>query len=237
MKIDDLHIWCLNLIDAIERHDVMLNEFDKIGIKDKVQFYYNTNLPIYNLFGQIIPTFQTNWYQQLNNICEQLYGRVLSCAIGWYNIMKISYIKGYEYIMCFEDDVQININEDEFKDILNKIPEDFDVVKLLYPASNYGNEIISPDKINDVLPKYNINDQNIFDSYEMLKCNAWFIINRKTMKIWIDVMENYKTFTFADGVIENKNLKFYNIRYRVGQLFNIDSLITKIKPNINVKVK
>ena len=116
----------------------------------------------------------------------------------FYQIIKTSYLKGYEHILIFEDDFSL-IKEEILELYFDKIPQDWDILQLSYLFNEYQ---------YDCNKLFNSEDLWIKKHFGAWSNNG-LGLSRKGMKYWIDFID--KEFVAADiPTHESKNnIKWY----------------------------
>lgn len=56
----------------------------------------------------------------------------LGCAHSHRNVLRLAKERGYQSVLIFEDDFEFLISRETFDEILNNLPDDYDVVMLSY---------------------------------------------------------------------------------------------------------
>lgn len=227
MILDDFHLWCLHCEDHIERKGHIRQEFNNLGVLDKVEFYYTTKGDWLSKVAESIPTIHTAYYNkyQINN--PNIYGNVLSCLIGWYNIMKISLIRNYKYIMCFEDDIKFLINRQQLDNILLYLPKDFDIIKMYHSCEllYIKDGCAYVDYNLKEIPIYNNEVDNLFTKNKCVINNCWFIYSQKAIKKYIENINKYINIADRNINYTDDDLNWYYNNY---QFCNMEKLRSSI---------
>ncbi|MEG1142328.1 MAG: glycosyltransferase family 25 protein [Clostridia bacterium] len=174
-------IYCINLITRPDRKKFAQKQFKELGLK--VEFY--EAFP-YDFSSKIIDTLNKEkiWYFNKPN--------EFGCFMSHYNILKKSYIKGYEKILILEDDICFHKNfNEEIKKYIYNIPLNWEVMRL------YG--ICLTDKLEGI--KSNEYWGNYYNTWSTL-CYG---INRKGMKYLLHIFDEYPCIA---------DLPFYKSKYK-----------------------
>ena len=202
MKLPFEKIYCLHILDAKERYDSVIKECEQIELENEVNFWYTCKKPINLTIGNNIDTLRTDYYNKKAEINEYTYGTVFDCAYNHYSIIKQAYMRGINSILIFEDDILFN-NIRVLKDIINNIPNDYDVLKFHNHVYDKRNLIVNNCffELIDNPDKY----------YHSTLCYA---LSRKGMEAVINEYES--NFAAADVVLNNitsnKDIKFYVLK-------------------------
>jgi GR25 family glycosyltransferase involved in LPS biosynthesis len=207
MKLPFEKIYCLHLAEAKDRYTNVLKEIEKINLENEVDFWYTTKKPINLVIGNNINTLHTSFYDKTANINEYAYGAVFDCAYNHYSIIKQAYVRGINSILIFEDDFKFK-DIDILNDIVDDIPNDYDVIKFYNHCYNKDNII------NDNIYFELLDENNYKPYYRSTLCYA---LSRNGMKAIIDEYEN--KFGISDIVLDtlrtNKDIKFYVLKQNV----------------------
>jgi GR25 family glycosyltransferase involved in LPS biosynthesis len=194
MEIDK--IICLSLTEREDRRNFMKQQFEKLGLLDKVYFKYTCHIPFENeMAAYLAHNYNFSKTQDIDNINWFSKGSVFNCCREWYSIMKNCYDLGYKNVLGFEDDVLIK-DFDKFKKYLENIPENFDLIRfgvtnpIKSDLKEFGNDYYY--KIEANHPYYN-------DKFGGLMC---CLFNRKIMDFFIDFI-NKNGYVSADHPIMN----------------------------------
>lgn len=139
-------------------------------------------------------------------------GNELNLTREFYTIIKVSYLKGYDHILIFEDDFNL-MKLDKLNEFCDNFPEDFDIIQfgiLPNPDTYDYSKILK----SYLCKKYFIKMD--FGAYG----NCGLALSRKGMKYFIDSID--KEFNAADipifedtnkisfyGKVKNTNLNHY----------------------------
>ena len=128
-------------------------------------------------------------------------GSEFNLTRNFYNIIKTSYLRGFEHILIFEDDFSLMKN-DILNDFIEHIPEDFDIIQfsLLFKKDMYN--------IDDYQKEYE-NGKYFFKAPFGAWSNNGLALSRKGMKYFIDKID--EEFVAADYVAfeSSNNYDFY----------------------------
>lgn len=194
MKLPFDKIYCLHLAESPERLDSSKEEFTKMGIYDDVDYWWTCRHPYTKEIHDFLVSIE---HFRINAINAP---NAYNCSRNWYEIIKTSYLRGFEHILCIED---------EFKTFMKKIPNDYDIIRFGY--------------LNDNV--FNNNECFYIQDYDkFIYGTQMFALNRNGMKYYIDYMDEY--FGAADfplGCIDYITVKgitnyftsknFYDLKY------------------------
>lgn len=171
MNIPVDKIYCIQYLEAPERREYMIDQFKRLDILDKVEFYNAIN------FKKIFPE---NILNNLNkDICSF---PIMGCAISHYSVIKTAYALNYKSILVLEDDISFLKDENILQEYFNNIPNDWDYIKFIVPI--------------DKTIKYNLPTAKHFLNFRDLNiisapCAGAYMINRKAMKLYINYQESH----------------------------------------------
>ena len=226
MTINDFHLWCLNCVDHQERTKFITNEFNKLQILSDVEFYYAAENNLFIELSNHVQTIHTPYYDRLKKYKSGLYGNVLSCLINWYNIMKISLIRNYDYIMCFEDDIKFCIDRNKLDYILKNLPEDFDIIKFWHSEINEfknGNYHVGNIKFNN-MQQYNYQN-NLWTNKSSIPGNCWFAYSKKAIIRWLNNYDKYIRVADRNIYYYDNDLNWYYNNYKLCEVNTFKSTI------------
>ena len=204
MKLPFDKIYCLHITERQDRFEFSKEEFIKMGIYDDVDYWWTCHHP----YTKEIHSFLLN-----NNIfrTDNPYNResAYNCARNWYEVIKTSYLRGYEHILCIEDDIKFNISKEDFEKFMKRIPDNYEVIRFGYLDGHIF-------KNNECF--------YIQDYSKFIYGNQMFALNRSGMKYYIDYMdEHYGEADFPFACIDYIKLKgittyfasknFYDVNY------------------------
>jgi GR25 family glycosyltransferase involved in LPS biosynthesis len=202
MKLPFEKIYCLHILEAKERYGSVIEECNKIELENEVNFWYTCKKPINLTIGNNIESLHDSYYNRKAETNEYTYGAVFDCAYNHYSIIKQAYMRGINSILIFEDDILFN-KISVLKNIIDNIPNDYDVLKFY----------------NTVYDKKNVIVNNVFfqlidnpDKY----CNSTlcYALSRKGMEAVINEYES--NLVAADialnNITSNKDIKFYVLK-------------------------
>lgn len=170
MDISKLKIYCLHCVEDVCRYDNIIKQFNKLDLN--VQMWETCRQPHMDILytGIIL----SNNYE---NICKY---NEYNCLREHYTIIKTSYLKGYENILIFEDDIFLLNDKSLFIDFINNIPDDYDICRLGGFCNNDHPELNESFK------------SGLY--WKKLDFGVWgtqgFILSRKGMKYFIDYIDN-----------------------------------------------
>ena len=216
--------WCLHSFNQY-RYFFINNLFKEQKLN--VEFYYNDCPPYLDLIN-IPDNVRTPYYEKFYKKNKNIYKNIISCFIGHYNIINISYKRGYKNIIVFEDDLTLLKNV-QLRNVINSIPLDADYVNFYAPCYH-----------NNFLLIENNNNEFTFNKItkELLKkkciCgNVMYFMNRKAMKYYLDYANEQKIFIadlYNQYFIDN-NINCYLLKNQIIKPYNHKSLITNIMQN------
>lgn len=128
MKLNDIkQLICLHYLPASDREPIIKETVEKLGI-DCVEIYESIPLPYFDQFAKF------HRLKILKNInkTESYYDKVgvFNCSLSWYSIFKkLQYRSSQQDIyLLIEDDIIIK-NIDLLKEILEELPDNFDIAR------------------------------------------------------------------------------------------------------------
>ena len=203
MKLPFDKIYCLHLAESSERLNSSKKEFFEIGIYDYVDYWWTCLHP----YTKEIHDFLSYTNRFRNRV---YYANNYNCTRNWYEIIKTSYLRGYEHILCFEDDIKFNVTKEEFEKYMKEIPNDYDIIRFGYTDKNNTFE----------------NNESLYveDYGHFIYGAEMFALSKNGMKYYIDYMdEHFGAADFPFGCVDYITLKgiknyfasknFYNIKY------------------------
>lgn len=139
-------IYCLSLSDVQERQSMMKKSLSEYFPQDDVKFWETVHKPLINnriaqaiidseLAGQNnykTPYIETEYYKRQKEFPDQqknIMGTIFDCAFNVYSILKVSEALGHDHICIFEDDFRFIREKDVFYNYLDKMPEDYDLIR------------------------------------------------------------------------------------------------------------
>jgi GR25 family glycosyltransferase involved in LPS biosynthesis len=136
MTIKDFDaIYVIHLSDRPDRLKVILPEFEKIGLRDKIDIRWTCRKNVYKRMADVLPEISISHRYKGNKAIQ---GGVIGCTLNHYDLIKTSYERGFENIMIFEDDIKFNCDEDIFKLIISHIPQYYKICMLGWVGCNEG---------------------------------------------------------------------------------------------------
>jgi GR25 family glycosyltransferase involved in LPS biosynthesis len=205
LKLPFEKIYCLHLSESKNRYNEVLKEFKKINLVNEVDFWYTCKKPINENIGNSIQSLHDKYYNKLMKNNKYIYGAVFDCSYNHYSIIKQSYIRGFDSILIIEDDIHFNDNIELLNNIINNIPNDYDVLKF-YNTKCLVNDNKASDDYFELL-----NENNYKNYYHSTLCYA---LSRKGMET---IIKEYETdFVASDIALNkirlNKDIKFYVLK-------------------------
>lgn len=186
--------YCLHLSEASDRYENLINEFNNLGIKDKVEIWWTSKKPINIVIGNNIESLKTEYYERLYKQNKNIYSRVFDCAYNHYSIIKQAYERGLNNILIIEDDIYFNKNKNIINNIFNIMPNNYKMIRF-YTTYNY----FETNKNNNKEISYITRDDEYF--YEMCNSSLCYALSNEGMKIVIDEYE--KCFQQPDVILNN----------------------------------
>lgn len=230
-KFDQIYI--IHLADNHERYEHCNKEFTRMSI-NKFTFFncctHEIDLSIGNFLRDQLKTDYYDLYVYPNN--KKLYKALYNVVTNHYNVIKTSYQLGYNYILIFEDDVTFNHDSEYFKNIMNNIPQDFDILKL---KSGQGDDPKYQDRLKDDYEFKNVFTKVDANTDELLGISAeGYALSRKGMEIIINELDECLCSfdTVFPKIIQNYQNGKYDINIYINnydiisQNSNIQSLTT-----------
>ena len=189
MRVKDFDkVYVIHLSDRPDRLKVIIPEFSKVGLLDKLDIRWTCRKNVYKRMAPAIPELNIGIYK---NSIERQAG-VIGCTLNHYELIKTSYERGFEHIMIFENDIKFNCDEKMFNLIISKIPDDYKICMLGYTGCD------DPDRVQEEL-----NEDTVY--YSKITGPTWwahgayaYCISREGMKEVIDIFENDNYFTCFD---------------------------------------
>lgn len=116
-------VFCLNLCERSDRRDFMKQQFERLGILDQITWHeaVKHSFGDGNIISKALGMSGIGW---LNNDNEY------NCAREHYTIIKSSYLNGCDHILILEDDISLLNNKELFREMINLIPRDYDILRL-----------------------------------------------------------------------------------------------------------
>lgn len=186
--------YCLHLSEASDRYDILMNELDNLGIKDKVEIWWTSKKPINTFIGNNIESLKTEYYENLYKHNENVYCGVFDCSYNHYSIIKQAYERGLNNILIIEDDIYFNKDKNIINNIFNIIPDNYKMIRF-YTTCNYF-ENTENNKDNKEISYITRDDEHF---YEMCNSTLCYALSNEGMKIVIDEYE--KSFRPADVIL------------------------------------
>ena len=187
MNINDFKIMCIHLIGtevSNERFKYTNQSFKNMGILNFVDYYKCVRSLHDDHMIEIYKTLRNGYYDSLYLTNKNVYGNVYNELRNYYYAIKKTYIEGYKYLMIFEDDIIYEKDNLYFNNMINNIPDDFDICKL----TCWGNYNLRYNLTNSN-NWFSIYNDNIEPGY-LLGGHCW-CINRSTMELLINEIDYY----------------------------------------------
>lgn len=112
-------VLCLHCLEDTERYEHITKELDKVGLLSKCYISEFTKLPLNKKIGNMLTELHTPYY---NSFKHNVYGAVFSCMYNWLQLISWAYKKGYQHILCIEDDITFQCDKEELNTYINSIP-------------------------------------------------------------------------------------------------------------------
>jgi len=184
-------IYVLSLITNKDRQEFIKYQFNKLNLD--FEFIYGTDFYNFKNIDLIKSQTEDNYYL--------LHCRDFGCTLTHYNAVMQAYHLGYNNILIFEDDVCLNKDVNLLEDMFNNIPKKADFITY-DPRTNKKNILYQI--INNII-KYK-NDKYFECNVSTYGGAAFAIMNRKTMKIYLDAQHNaFKMSDCVDYFFDNIN--------------------------------
>lgn len=173
---------CINFNEFNVRRELMEFELKRVGLLDSPVFewMFTFNGPYEKLFTQMLKDTGTH-----------LTSARVSCILGHLNALKKAYYSGCKRLLIIEDDERFLKKLDRIEQILDKLPEDYDLVYLDKFINGYNivNKLMKT-------PQNNIN-QEFIDIHDALVHNAGcYVLNRTGMQLLISITDTGTFNTF-----------------------------------------
>lgn len=177
-----------------ERTDSAEQQLSKIGVYqlDNFQFWFTTHFH----FPNYIKVFFSRQ-------------RDSKFSIKWnvFQICKISYLLGMDYIALVEDDICfLDDKIEKVKEILNNIPDDFDICRICYLGDINSDQYDSDNIVNKHFIK--VDNNHSYQRYG----NQLTLLSRKGMKYY---------FEFHDGNFKDNDWAFYEVKECLNSKLNV----------------
>lgn len=211
MKLPFEKIYCLHLVECDSRLEKSKNEFKKMEIYDDVEYRFTCKHPYVKEIAYFLKeNGKYYWFGSGD-------GRSYNCTRNWYEIIKTSYLLGYESILCIEDDITFDMPKDVFFHIMNNIPNDYDVIRFGY---------------TDLFCNFKFDKDNCFvENYYFKFWGAqMFALSRKGMKYYIDFLDKYYGVAdyplFSTDIMNEYGIKnYFSTRNFYTIMNDLDSII------------
>jgi len=213
--------YCIHCLEYKDRLKQSQDTFKKLGIFDKVIYWYTCKRPISNFCGNKLLTLHSQYYDQVRGWNLNVYGGVFNCALEHYTLIKTAYLRGLEHILIFEDDIYSNIGKEEFDLIMSYLPEDYDFI-------SFNNDAHFDDKATS---KYIEEKGSPFQKHSIryapfINSTCCYALSRKGMKFYIDF--NDRSFSYSDKFwmhIDKSKYNLYEISSKIFQPRSNKSII------------
>lgn len=174
-------IFVIHCLKDKNRLQLIKNKLAYLGLK--YEFMYS--IPLTEIFNNTQNFIVTHNIHTNENIIDTRHPRYWSMAFAHYMCVYQAYELNMKKLLIIEDDVVINKDKDLMFRYLNDIPNDADFIRYGYMSYKYELKQLF-DNTSDLFYKDNINDDNLYYGNQ---CYA--LMNRKTMKIYLDSCNYY----------------------------------------------
>lgn len=184
--------------------DLFVNEFDSNFINVKYSFNSSLFRDLYT------------YYLAKNTNLEYLDDHSLNITIWHYLIVKEAYELGYKHILIIEDDINFLKNTNYIANVLNSLPENYDICQL-HKGFVYMNSIdLKVNKHNDYYLNYNNQIDSNFYDYIIPVSSACNCFSNNGMKKFLDIFENLETcISHIPLVCDTYYVKLKDINYYI----------------------
>ena len=179
-------IWCINYIPYKNRKDAIWKEFERIGISNHKNFMWNYTFdsPLFDIGMKVLESNPR--FGRLSTKTE------LKCWAGHYSCIKKSLAFGDNRILIIEDDSRFLNDVGLIYDILENMPENYDIVMFDY--------FVNVDvKTYESYRKRKINE--FYSEYDNLNSTGCYSLSINALKSFADAYETY--ITVSDGYISD----------------------------------
>lgn len=204
-------IYCLHLADAHSRYLTSQYAFEKVGILDQVEYWWTVKRPFISKCIDKFPNLKNWYYDCYIDKKPSVYNNVFNCAYEHYTMIKQSYIRGFESIMIFEDDIYIHVDKENFENVMNSIPKDYDVIQFFdtfrWDWNQFNNVFFGENK--------GITSFIKLDTGKMKLSTIAYALSRRAMKEIIDMYDKFGLL-IADKIfekIDTSKLNYYVPEY------------------------
>lgn len=212
-------IFCLHLVEANERYINCINEFNKYkNLFNDITYIY-TCKNVYSENLKQSPFIDDEIHKQTLIKCRL--PQLFNVSYHHYEIIKTSYLLGYNYILVFEDDIQFINNPNLIYNTFTNLPDDWDLIKFWDTESLIDINWYSKDNSNiqEYIPIYNFGHGMV--------CYA---LSKNGMKQMIELYDSQKCIVDTVNIVKSVTsnlIKAYRLKYQI--------LNTNIfKSNINI---
>jgi GR25 family glycosyltransferase involved in LPS biosynthesis len=187
-------VFCLNLCERTDRRAFMESQFENLGILDQITWHEVVKHPHGNLIAKAFrDSGGSGWLNQENEY---------SCTREHYTMIKSSYLKGYDHILIFEDDISLLNDKDIFEKLISSIPENYDILRL---CAYWDNKYVS--KLSESKLGWNLD-------YSCFLGTSGYALNREGMRYLIDYIDSYLEsadfLLFRTDRIVSSGLRMFN---------------------------
>jgi len=181
-------IYCLHLAENQERYHHCLKEYKRLGIENKINFWWTCRHEISKKIGQFLTELHNEDYNRLDNLID-IYAGVFNCVFEHYSIIKTSYYRGFNNILILEDDLEFIDNIKLIENTFMNLPRDYDIIKF------YD---IEGDVNKDWYSNNESYIQKFIKVYNFGHSTAFYALSRRGMKLYCDLMD--KKLVAADNI-------------------------------------
>lgn len=186
MKLPFDKTYCLHLVEAKDRYESTIRQFEAMGILDDIEYWYTCRRPFAKNLYQLLPSIQTELYDDVKRRNDNIYESVFNCSLEHYTIIKTSYERGLNSIAIIEDDISFFIDKDRFEYMISNIPSDYDVIQ--FHNQQRSRQRYLEEQLNIAnLDKYvKVNNIDYWFSSTM-----FYALNRNGMKHFIELHDEH----------------------------------------------
>lgn len=202
MKLPFDKVYCLHLAECKERYDNIINNFERLGIKEQVEIWWTCKREISNKIADNIEDLKDSYYNKIQKSRKNVYANVFNCSLEHYTIIKQAYLRGFNSILIMEDDIQFK-DKETVERVFNNLPEDYDVIKFYSSFFDYDYKETTPPEVlfSKVYKRYSAS-------------TICYALNRKGMEKVIHIYDH--KFKPSDVVLDilkyDKNINFYFLK-------------------------
>lgn len=187
-------IICINFNEFTTRRELLEFELERVGILNSgiFEWQFTFNGPYEKLFGQMLKEKYINFTA----------ARV-SCILGHINAVKKAYYTNCKNVLIIQDDERFLKDLNRIEQILEKLPEGYDLILLDKFINGYNNANKILNNQNNIINEefIDIKDGSVFNA-------GCYILNRKGMELIISMIDMgfYCTFDMLFNFNQFKNV-------------------------------